>query len=81
MKTFKVMSVAGNDSIHVCVLMQRVYTQIAGNLTVFYVGISVHGGRLRYDGIGQIQKWCNFLKMENLRFKLDVNLLVSLKNF
>ena len=40
------MSVARNDSIHVCVLMQRVYTQIAGNLTVFYVGISVHGGRL-----------------------------------
>ena len=73
------MSVAGNDSIHVCVLMQRVYTQIAGNF-VFYVGISVHGGRL-YDGIGQIQKWCNFLKGENLRFKLDVNLWASLENF
>ena len=40
------MSVARNYVIHVCVLMQRVYTQIAGNLTVFYVGISVHGGRL-----------------------------------
>ena len=58
--------------------MQRVYTQIAGNLTVFYVGISVHGGRLRYEGIGQIQKWCNFLKGDNLRFKLDVNSLASL---
>ena len=80
MKTFKVMSVARNDSIHVCVLMQRVYTQIAGNLTVFYVGISVHGGRLRYEGIGQIQKWCNFLKGDNLRFKLDVNSLASLEN-
>ena len=76
MKTFKVMSVARNDFIHVCVLMQRVYTQIAGNLTVFYVGISVHGGRLRY-----FQKWCNFLKGENLRFKLDVNLWASLENF
>ena len=39
------MSVARNDFIHVCVLMQRVYTQIA--LTVFYRGLIVHGGRLK----------------------------------
>ena len=75
------MSAARNDIIHVCVLMQRVYTQIACNLTVFYRGLIVHGGRLRYEGIDQLQKWCNFLKRENLRFKLDVNLWASLENF
>ena len=75
------MSVARNDVIHVCVLMQRVYTQIAGNLTVFYRGLIVHGGRLRYEGIDQLQKWCNFLKGENLRFNLDINLSTSLENF
>ena len=31
MKTVKVMPVARNDFIHVRVLMQSVYTQIAGN--------------------------------------------------
>ena len=52
------MSVARNNLIHVCVLMQRVYTQIAGNLTVFYGWLSLHGGSLRYEGIGQIQNLC-----------------------
>ena len=79
-KSFKVMPVARNDFIHICVLMftmLRVGTHIGSNLTVFYGGLSVHGGCFRYEEIVKIQKWCNCLKGENLHFNLDVNLSAS----
>ena len=43
--------------------------------------LCVHGGSLRYEWIGQIQKWYNILKGENIGFHLDINLSASLENF
>ena len=43
--------------------------------------LSVHGGSLMYEGIGQIQKWYNILKGENKGFHLDINLSASLEYF
>ena len=50
------------------------------DLTVFYGGLSVHGGCLRYEGICQIQNRSDFLKGENLSFHVDINLSASLKD-
>ena len=50
------------------------------DLTVFYGGLSVHGGCLRYEGICQIQNRYDFLKGENLSFHVDINLSASLKD-
>ena len=51
------MPVARNDFIHVRVLnAECLHSDRRQLLTVFYRGLSVHGGHLRYDGIGQIQK-------------------------
>ena len=36
--------------------------------------LCVHGGSLRYEEIGQIQKWYDIRKGENLGLHLDVNL-------
>ena len=40
---------------------------------------SVHGGSLRYEGIGQIQNWYVILKGENIGFHLNINLSSPLK--
>ena len=50
------------------------------DLTVFYGRLSVHGGRLRYEGICQIQNRYDFLKGENLSYNVDINLSASLKH-
>ena len=50
------------------------------DLTVFYGGLSVHGGCSRYEGICQIQNRYDFLKGENLSFHVDINLSASLKD-
>ena len=42
---------------------------------------SVHGGSLRYEGIGQIQNWYVILKEENVGFHLNINLSAILENF
>ena len=42
--------------------------------------LSVHGGSLSYEGIGQIQNVYVILKGENLGFHLDINLSASLEN-
>ena len=43
--------------------------------------LSVDGGSLRYEEIGQIQKWYDIRKGENIGFHLDINLSASLENF
>ena len=43
--------------------------------------LSVHGGSLSYDGVGQIQNWYVILKGEKLGFHLDINLSACLENF
>ena len=53
---------------------------VSKDLTVFYGGLSVHGGCLRYEGICQIQNRYDFLKGENLSFHVDINLSASLKD-
>ena len=50
------------------------------DLTVFYGGLSVHGGCLRYEGICQIQNRSDFLKGENLSFYVDISLSASFKH-
>ena len=50
------------------------------DLTVFYGGLSVHGGCLRYEGICQIQNRSDFLKGENLSYNVDISLSASLKH-
>ena len=43
--------------------------------------LSVHGGSLSYEGIGQIQNVYVILKGENVGFHLDINLSASLESF
>ena len=51
------------------------------DLTVLNYGVlSVHGCRLRYEGICQIQNRSDFLKGENLCFYVDINVSASLKH-
>ena len=57
-----------------------VSTENAANFLVFYGGLSVHGCRLRYEGICQIQNRYDFLKGENQSFHVDINLSASLKD-
>ena len=42
--------------------------------------LSVHGGSLSYEGIGQIQNVYVILKGENVGFHLDINLSASFEN-
>ena len=42
--------------------------------------LRVHGGRLRYEGICQIQNRYDFLKGENLSYNVDISLSASFKH-